>query len=59
MKNTPPPKVQRYSHAPVLKRSILELIANELLELAPPQLDPSVHGGTAGLLGRCVRCVLD
>lgn len=28
----------------MLKRSILELIAAELLEVAPPQLDPSVHG---------------
>ncbi|KFM26919.1 Calcium-dependent protein kinase 29 [Auxenochlorella protothecoides] len=37
-------RLQRFSQAPMLKRSILELIAAELLEVAPPQLDPSVHG---------------
>jgi hypothetical protein len=40
---------QRYAQTNLLRRTILELIAAELIKMAPPQLSPSasMHGGSA------------
>ena len=40
-------RIQRYGQKNILKRTILELLATELLKMAPPQLDASIHGGLA------------
>lgn len=49
-------RIQRYAQTNVLRRTILELMANELMKLAPPKLsDPSLRGGSGiggSLLGR-------
>jgi serine/threonine protein kinase/Ca2+-binding EF-hand superfamily protein len=44
-------RIQRYAQTNVLRRTILELMAGELMKLAPPKLsDPSMRGGT-GIFG--------
>lgn len=40
-------RIQRYAQKDLFKRTILELLAGELLKMAPPRLDSSVHGGRA------------
>ena len=41
-------RIQRFAQTNVLRRTILELMANELLKMAPPRLsDPSMQGGSA------------
>lgn len=42
-------RIQRYAQTNLLRRTILELIAAELIKMAPPQLSPSasMHGGSA------------
>jgi len=49
-------RIQRYAQTNVFRRTILELMANELMKLAPPKLpDPSMRGGSGiggALLGR-------
>jgi serine/threonine protein kinase/Ca2+-binding EF-hand superfamily protein len=45
-------RIQRYAQTNVLRRTILELMAGELMKLAPPKLsDPSMRGGTGMILG--------
>jgi calcium-dependent protein kinase len=49
-------RIQRFAQTNILRRTILELMANELMKIAPPKLsDPSTRGGSGiggALLGR-------